>query len=446
MPAAQRDELARAGALRCRYLAPGGVAYEVEVSGGGDSLKIALQREGAAPRAGGRRGAASETSRKVSRRRPEREARRERAEPAPRDSLEPRPPRALESLLAAALERGASDIMLSSGTYPRARVGGDFLPIGSHDHSDELISAFVEEALTDELRARFEREGSVDMPMTVTVKHSPRRMRANLFRQFRGLALALRPIREIVPKLRELGLPENLGELTDYPNGLVLLCGPTGSGKSTTLAALIRRINYGRPRHVITIEDPIEYIHNPRKQSLIHQREVGVHVSSFAAGLRAALRESPDIILLGEMRDHDTIAAALTAAETGHLVLSTLHSANAAMAIDRIIDVFPAHQQRQVRIQLAAVLRATVTQVLLPASGGQRLPAIEKMIVTPAIAAKIREERVHQLASDIQTGKADGMVTLEQSLAALVRAGKVKPAVARLAARNPRALEELLRI
>ena len=339
--------------------------------------------------------------------------------------------------------------MLSSGTYPRARVGGDFLPIGSHDHSDELISAFVEDALTDELRARFERDGSVDLPMTITVKHAARRMRANLFRQFRGLALALRPIRERVPKLHELGLPENLGELTDYPHGLVLLCGPTGSGKSTTLAALIRRINYGRPRHVITIEDPIEYIHSPRKQSLIHQREVGVHVSSFAAGLRAALRESPDIILLGEMRDHDTIAAALTAAETGHLVLSTLHSANAAMAIDRIIDVFPAHQQRQVRIQLAAVLRATVTQVLLPAAGGrggERVPAIEKMIVTPAIAAKIREERVHQLASDIQTGKADGMVTLEQSLAALVRAGAIKPSVARLAAWNPRALDELLRL
>ncbi|MCA9719804.1 MAG: Flp pilus assembly complex ATPase component TadA, partial [Myxococcales bacterium] len=218
-------------------------------------------------------------------------------------------------------------------------------------------------------------------------------------------------------------------------------------GKSTTLAALLKRVNHGRARHIITIEDPIEFIYKRGKQSLIHQREVGVHVPSFAAGLRAALRESPDIIMVGEMRDLDTIAAALTAAETGHLVLSTLHCANAAMAIDRVIDVFPAHQQRQVRIQLASVLRAAVTQVLLPSEGGVggRVAAVEKMIVTPAIAAKIREERVHQLASDIQTGRADGMVTLEQSLAALVRAGRVKPTFARAVARDARALDELLR-
>src|SRR5262249_53516261 len=230
--------------------------------------------------------------------------------------------------------------------------------------------------------------------------------------------------------LAELGLPKDLESLTDLSDGLVLLVGPSGTGKSTTLAALLEHLNQTRSRHVVTIEDPVEfeYVSN---RCLVHQREVGRDVESFAAGLRAALRESPDVILVGEMRDSETFAAALTAAETGHLVFSTLHSGSAPMAIDRIIDSFPPHQQAQVRGQLASVLRAIVTQLLLPgAEPGRLVPAIERMHLTHAIAHKIRDGRGHQIGDAIHTGRADGMVSLEASPADLVRRGQITPATA----------------
>jgi len=228
-------------------------------------------------------------------------------------------------------------------------------------------------------------------------------------------------------------------------DGLVLLNGPAGSGKSTTLAALVSEINRTRATHVITLEDPIEYLHTPQR-SLIHQREVGSHVESFSSGLRAALRESPDVILVGEMRDLETISLALTAAETGHLVLSTLHSGTGAMAIDRIIDVFPDAQQAQVRIQLASVLRAVVTQRLLPAQEpGERVPAVEVLRASYAIAAQIRERKTHQLATQIQLGQDEGMIPLERSLVELVRTGRITRETALAAARSPEELQRWLK-
>jgi twitching motility protein PilT len=232
------------------------------------------------------------------------------------------------------------------------------------------------------------------------------------------------------------------------PGGMVLVVGITGSGKSTTLAALVELVNRTRARHVITLEDPIEFVYQPQR-CLIHQREVGAHVESFAAGLRAALRESPDIILVGEMRDRETVALALTAAETGHLVLSTLHSGSAPMAIDRIVDIFPEHQQAQIRLQVAGSLRAVITQRLLEGvRPGTRYPAIEILMVNYAVGALIREGKTHQLATQIQTGRDDGMVALDTSLLDLLRAGFISRDVALAATRDPvefqRRLRELL--
>src|SRR5262249_24660555 len=240
-----------------------------------------------------------------------------------------------------------------------------------------------------------------------------------------GLAAAFRPVRRDPPALADLGLPEGLERLVGFPNGLVLVTGPTGSGKSTTLVALLEHVNRSAARHAITLEDPIEYEFRPAR-ALVHQREVGVHVDSFEAGLRAALRESPDIILVGEMRDRATIGAALTAAETGHLVLSTLHAAGAAMAVERIVDVFPEHQQRNVRAQLAPTLRAVLTQHLVAATTPElRLPVVELLVAPPATAALIRDGKSHQLASAIQTGRDDGMIPLERSLADRVDAREI---------------------
>jgi twitching motility protein PilT len=248
-----------------------------------------------------------------------------------------------------------------------------------------------------------------------------------------------------VPSLRELGLPDDLHELTAHHSGLVLVSGRAGAGKSTTLVALVEQVNRTAAKHVITLEDPIEYEYSPGR-ALIHQREIGRHVDDFASGLRAALRETPDIIMVGELRDHEAISAALTAAETGHLVLATLHSGSAAMAIDRIVDVFPEHQQVQVRAQLASVLRAVLTQVLLPSTRPpKRVPAYEMLLVTTAVAAKIRDLRGHQIQSEIQKGRSEGMITLELSLARLVRAGKLAMEVAVAHANDRHLFGDLLR-
>ena len=356
------------------------------------------------------------------------------------------PPGAIPDILMPLLDRAtyerASDIILSAGQSPRMRMAGQLVVVGDAEVTDadlwQLVRAVASERGVRELAQR----GSVDLALEA---RPGLRFRVNVFRQAHGLAAALRPIRRDLPTLIELELPDHLYDLVSYPHGLVLVCGPTGSGKSTTLVALIEHLNRTQARHIVTIEDPIEY-HYTSRRSLVHQRELGSHVDSFATGLRAALREDPDVILVGEMRDRETIAAALTAAETGHLVLSTLHSSSAAVAIDRIIDVFPEHQQRQVRMQLSIVLRAVLTQFLLPSTRpSQRVPAFEKMIVTSAIANQIRDDKTFQIASQIVTGRDAGMVPLERTLSELLRRKVITKQTARAVAGDSDALEQMTR-
>ena len=310
-----------------------------------------------------------------------------------------------------ARERGASDIFCSTGQSVRLRVDGRFEPIEVGFDDTELAACVI----------------GLGSNTDHSIEIAGTRLRVNAFDHLNGYALAARLIRTKVPTLAELSLPAELGALIDQRDGLVLVCGPTGSGKSTTLAALLDVLDSRRAAHVITIEDPIEYRFTPRR-CLIHQREVGQHVPTFAAGLRAALREAPDVILLGELRDHETIAAALTAAETGHLVLATLHAPNAAGAIDRVIDAFPDAQQRQIRWQLASVLRTVVTQYLLPRRDGGRAVAYEVVPVTAAVANIMRKGDLHTLPTAIQSGRDAGMVPLERSLARLIDSGAVAPA------------------
>jgi twitching motility protein PilT len=315
----------------------------------------------------------------------------------------------LVPFVAVARERGASDVLVSTG-LARLRVAGRLEPLELATDDDELAACVA--ALGANTDHSLELAGT--------------RLRVNVFDHLNGVGVAARLIRERVPSLGELALPPELAAVVDHRDGLVLVCGPTGSGKSTTLAALIDVIDQRRAAHVITLEDPIEYRFTPRR-GVVHQREVGQHIPSFAAGLRCALREAPDVILLGELRDRETIAAALTAAETGHLVLATLHAPNAVGAIDRMIDAFPEAQQRQARWQLAAVLRTVVTQFLLPRRDGGRAPAIELVPITLAVANLMRKGDLQMLGSAIQTGRDAGMIPLERSLARLLEAGTVAP-------------------
>ncbi len=365
----------------------------------------------------------------------------------PGDGAQRHPARVrLESIVRRALTRGASDILLSQDEVPVARVAEGFEPIGQRPFdADGLIEA-LGEAFTQRHHEILEAEGSVDLAWVLPTRGARRavRFRVNVFRQLRGLAVALRPIWDRVPSFERLNLPDEIASLAAFPHGMVLVTGPTGSGKSTTLAALIEHLNRTRAAHIITLEDPIEYVYT-RKRAIVHQREVGQHVASFAAGLRAALRENPDVILVGEMRDRETIAAALTAAETGHLVLSTLHAGSAVQAIDRMIDIFPEAQQLQVRVQLADVLRAVVTQRLLPTPDGRhRVPAVEIVRINYAISNLIRERKTHLLTSQVQRGLGEGQRPFDHSLADLVRKGLVSREDALRAARDPAVVEKLL--
>ncbi|HEY5922808.1 MAG TPA: PilT/PilU family type 4a pilus ATPase [Kofleriaceae bacterium] len=316
-----------------------------------------------------------------------------------------------------AREREASDVLLSTGQTPRIRIDGRL----------ETLDVAVDDTQLAECVHALATEGpgvSTDLSLDLDGV----RVRVNAFDHLNGCAIAARLVRERVPTLGDLALPAEVGNVVDQRDGLVLVCGPTGSGKSTTLASLIDLLDQRRAAHVITLEDPIEYRFAARR-CVIHQRELGTHIPTFAAGLRAALREAPDVILLGELRDPATIAAALTAAETGHLVLATLHAPNAAGAIDRMIDAFPDTQQRQVRHQLAACLRTVITQFLLPRRDGGRAPAIELVPVTPAVCNIIRKGDLHTLPTAIQSGRDAGMIPLERSLAKLLDAGTVAPKV-----------------
>jgi len=351
-----------------------------------------------------------------------------------------RPETELRATLDLALSLDATDIFLSSGKPPRVRRNGAIVPLDAdHPTAGQILGLLPDEASKEEL----ERTGSADFAIRWETADGPRRIRINVFRHLDGVAAALRPIRLRIPPLSELSLPEDLLKLADFPHGLVLVTGASGSGKSTTLAALVDHINRTRARHVITIEDPIEYEHRDIR-CLVHQREVGTNVESFASGLRAALRENPDVILLGELRDLDTISAALTAAETGHLVLGTLHAGSATAAVNRIVDVFPGHQQAHIRNQLALSLRAVLSQRLIPTRSRGLIPAVEKLMVTPGVANGIREGHDHHIRNAMLTGGEDGMITLERSLSNLVRDRVIDRETAFRHAMDRKALEHLL--
>jgi len=321
-------------------------------------------------------------------------------------------------------ETGASDLHLSSGSQPLLRLHGRLERIKYKILDQDELNALLQEITPQRLLAAFEAAGDLDFAYAAP---GIGRFRANYFRQERGVAAAFRAIPEIVPTLAELGLPESLAELAMRPKGLILVTGPTGSGKSTTLAAMLRHANENRREHIITIEDPIEYVHAPAS-CLVNQREVGRDTRSFAAALRGALREDPDIILVGEMRDLETIELALEAAETGHLVLSTLHTSSAAKTIDRVIDVFPGDRQAQIRSALSESLSAVLSQTLLrriDAPG--RVVALEILMATTAVRNLIRENKTFQIPSMMETGRIHGMRTQDEALIELVSAGRIAP-------------------
>jgi twitching motility protein PilT len=326
------------------------------------------------------------------------------------------------ALLRRMVEQKASDLHLKDGSPPVLRIDGELEPQDLPPLSAAAMSAILDEITDDEQRERFDEEKELDF---AHIAPGTGRFRVNAALQRGSVTLAFRLVREDIPSLEELGLPAICGSLALKRRGLVLVTGPTGCGKSTTLAAMIGHLNERERRHIVTIEDPIEYVHH-NKRCLISQRELGPDTRSFAGALIHALRQDPDVILVGEMRDLATIAAALTAAETGHLVLATLHTPNAPQTIDRVIDVFPPHQQQQVRAQLAMALEAVLCQTLVPRSDGPgRVQAMEIMVATSAIRSLIREGKTHQLLGVIQTGAQFGMCTLDQALAALYRAGVI---------------------
>ena len=330
----------------------------------------------------------------------------------------------LRVLLEELIRRKGSDLHVTVGERPMIRIDGELVR-SSVDHvltpKDTLQLAYS--ILTEAQKKRFETEDELDFSFGV---QNLSRFRGNCYKQRGCIALAIRQIPYEITTIEKLGLPAILNRFAERPRGLVLVTGPTGSGKSTTLAAMLDKINRERRGHIITIEDPIEFIHR-HQNCVVNQREVGTDTHSFAAGLKYALRQDPDVILVGEMRDLETISAALTIAETGHLVLATLHTNSAAESINRIIDAFPGHQQSQVRAQLAFVLEGVVTQTLLPRARGRgRVAAAEVMICTPAISACIRDEKIHQIYSLLQAGKKHGMQTMNDSLAQLYLRGEAE--------------------
>jgi twitching motility protein PilT len=337
-----------------------------------------------------------------------------------------------------AVSLGASDVHISGQTLPYYRIDSQLTPWGDTPVESDVVESWLESVMSDAQRAVFRRRLTIDLAYTTQGGH---RFRVNAFRQRGQTALAFRYLDNRFQTLEELNLPEQVAELAEFPHGLVVVTGPTGSGKSTTLAALLHRINVTRPCHIITIEDPVEYLHANRR-SLVRQRELYSDVLSFADAVRAALREDPDVLLVGEMRDVETMRAAITAAETGHLVFSSLHTGDCVGVIDRIVSVFPAQEQPSVRDQLSRVLRAVVSQRLLcRADGRGRVPAVEILRVTTAVANQIRSGEPHQIYSVLQTATHDGMLLLEQSLADLVVAGLIDRQEAYQVARDPNILE-----
>ncbi len=340
------------------------------------------------------------------------------------------------------LDRRASDLHITAGAKPMVRIRGrlqaleDF-PVLTPTDTREVVYSI----LSNDQRQKLETDWQVDLAYTIPNRA---RFRVNAYFQRSAIGAAFRLIPQEILSVEQLGLPPIVHEMCKKPRGFVLVTGPTGSGKSTSLAAMIDEINSEREEHILTIEDPIEFLH-AHKKCVVNQRELGSDAQSFGAALRAALRQDPDVILVGEMRDLETISTALTAAETGHLVFATLHTQDTPQTIDRIIDVFPPHQQHQVRVQLSVALQGIVTQTLLPtADGSGRVVAVEVLMPTPAIRNLIREGKTHQIYSVLQTSASAGMQTMDSSLAELVRAGKITRQLAEQRSTTPDELRRLI--
>ena len=344
----------------------------------------------------------------------------------------------IAQLLAFTYQQGGSDLHISAGESPMIRVHGDMKRVKMPVLSAEETQAMLYDIMGDSQRKQFEEICEADFSIELG---EGCRFRINVFRQRRGMGAVFRTIPTKILSLEQLGLPSSLANLARKDRGLVLVTGPTGSGKSTTLAAMIDLINSEFEGHIITIEDPIEFVH-PSKKCLINQRELGPHTKSFANALRAALREDPDIVLVGEMRDQETIQLALTAAETGHLVFGTLHTSSAPKTVDRIIDVFPPAQQAQVRAMLAESLAAVVTQTLCHKNGGGRVAALEILVGTPAVRNLIRENKIHQIPSIMQTSQGAGMRTRDMALLDLVNKNLISRDTALEISGNPNLFEE----
>jgi len=347
----------------------------------------------------------------------------------------------IHDLLMHVIEKDASDLHITVGSSPMVRVHGELVELSYPKLSANDTKELIYSILTQDQREQLERNWEYDFSYSLP---GQARFRVNAFYQKGAISAAFRIIPVEIRTLEELGLPASLELLIRKPRGLILVTGPTGSGKSTTLATLINIINETKACHIITIEDPIEYLHS-HKRSIVNQREVGSDTKSFSTALKYVLRQDPDVILVGEMRDMETISAALTAAETGHLVFATLHTQDAPQTIDRIIDVFPPHQQQQIRIQLAGTLQGVICQQLLPTIDGRgRVVAYEILVPTPGVRNMIREAKTHQIYNAMQTGQKHGMITMNQCLADLCRYGKISFETAISKSEDPADLSRLL--
>jgi len=344
-------------------------------------------------------------------------------------------------LLLQVMERNASDLHLTAGSQPMIRHHGKLHALDYPKLTPQTTREVIYSILTNDQRQRLETDWQIDLAYSIPGKA---RFRVNAYFQRASLSAAFRLIPSEMPSLGDLGLPDVLQEFTKKPRGFVLVTGPTGSGKSTTLAAMLDLINESRQEHILTIEDPIEFLHR-HKRCIVNQRELGADSKTFGLGLKAALRQDPDVILVGEMRDLETISTALTAAETGHLVFATLHTQDTAQTVDRIVDVFPPEQQQQVRVQLSVALQGIVTQQLLPRADGRgRVAAVELLVPTPAVRNLIREGKTHQIYSALQTGGQFGMQTMDASLAELVRDQKITRELAESRSGTPEELRRLM--
>jgi len=347
----------------------------------------------------------------------------------------------MHDLLQIMIDRGASDLHITTSTYPQIRVSGKLVQLTEFEQlTPQDTQRLAYSVLNEAQKQKFEEENELDLSFGI---QNLARFRCNVYRERGAVAAAIRVVPFKIRSFDELNLPPIVRQLADRPKGLILVTGPTGSGKSTTLAAMIDKINSERAEHIITIEDPIEFVH-PHKKCLVNQREIFADTHSFKNALKSILRQDPDVVLVGEMRDLETIGAALTIAETGHLTLATLHTNSCAQTMNRIIDVFPTEQQSQVRAQLSLVLEGVLSQQLIPKIGGGRVMALEIMVSTPAVRNLIREEKIHQIYSAMQSGQKFGMQTMNQALVELISRRQIPREEAMNRSTNPEELAQLL--